>query len=85
MYLTRRILKTIFVILLLTINVWQIILPSIRKYLEHGILLEVSTDEFDGLVPPAITICRETSGRRSLKHKSKYYSCFLDRNKTAEG
>ena len=51
--------------------------------MEHGILEEVSTDEYDGLVSPAITICRETD-RRSFKLKSKMY-CFKDINRTVEG
>ena len=83
MYLPQKVAKIIFVILLLIINTWKIIIPSITKYLEHGILLEVSTDELDGLIPPAITICRETV-RRSHKLKPKNY-CFMDINKTVEG
>ena len=83
MYLPQKVSKIIFVTLLLIINAWIIIIPSIKKYLEHGILEEVSTDEYDGLVPPAITICRETD-RRSFKLKSKMY-CFMDINRTVEG
>ena len=64
MNLSKRIIKILFILLLLSINVWKIIIPSIDKYLEQGILIEVSTDELDGLIPPDITICRETSDRK---------------------
>ena len=65
----------------MSINVWKIIIPSIDKYLEQGILIEVSTDELNGLIPPDITICRETSDNKYIRKKeSPYYSCLTDMN-----
>ena len=81
MNLPKRIIKILFILLLLSINVWKIIIPSIEKYLEQGILIEVSTDELSGLIPPDITICRETSDRKyQRKFKSAYYFCLTDMN-----
>ena len=69
-----------------SINVWKIIIPSISKYLEGGILIEVSTEEVDGVIPPDITICRETSDRKyERKLKSLHYICLRDENKSSRG
>ena len=86
MNLAKRTIKTMFILLLLSINVWKIIIPSISKFLEGGILIEVSTEEVDGVIPPDITICRETSDRKFGRMlKSQHYMCLKDKNKSSRG
>ena len=41
-----------------TINTWLIVIPSIQKYLQRAIMVEVSTETLETLHAPAITFCR---------------------------
>ena len=50
-------IKIIFIIVLLVAYVYLMAWESISKYLEGGIMVEVSTAESNGLEAPAITIC----------------------------
>ena len=43
---------------MLLINILFISLPSIKKYLEKGIVIEVSTESLEDLPSPAFTISR---------------------------
>ena len=53
-----NILKMAFIFALLTTNYYLIAHESIKKYLEGGIVLEVSTKHSSGLKAPAVTIAR---------------------------
>ena len=54
----RKIIKTIFLLLMLFCNILWITLPSIVKYLEEAIVVEVSTKTLNTLQAPAVTFCR---------------------------
>ena len=58
MYSKENIFKIIFIFALLLINYYLIAKESIAKYLEGGIVIEVSTKQFSGLTAPAVTIAR---------------------------
>ena len=50
-------IKAILIILLMVANIYLMAWESINKYLEKGIMIEVSTESHDGLIAPAITFC----------------------------
>ena len=50
-------IKIIVIILLLIANFYLLAWPSISKYLQRGIMVEVTTEESTGLRAPAITVC----------------------------
>ena len=54
----RKILKTFFLLLMLFFNIVWITLPSIVKYLQEAIVVEVSTKTLNTLQAPAVTFCR---------------------------
>ena len=54
----RKIIKTIFLLLMLFFNIVWITLPSIVKYLQEAIVVEVSTKTLNTLKAPAVTFCR---------------------------
>ena len=56
--LTKRILKIISIFLLLLINLIYVSIPSINKYLDHGIVIEVSTASLNDVSSPAFTFSR---------------------------
>ena len=57
-HLINRFLKTVFVVSMLMINIIFISIPSIRKYFEYGIVIEVSSVTLNDLPSPAFTISR---------------------------
>ena len=54
-------IKIILIILLLAANFYLIAWDSLNKFLQRGIMLEVSTEHSDGLMSPAITFCASGS------------------------
>ena len=50
-------IKPILIILLLVANIYFIAWNSFTKYIQKGIVVEVSTEASNGLIAPAITIC----------------------------
>ena len=50
-------IKTTLILVLLLANIYLMAWESISKYLEKGIVIEVSTEETDGQTAPAITFC----------------------------
>ena len=54
----KTILKLFFVISMFTTNTWLFVLPSINKYLQGAIMVEVSTKSSEYLHAPAVTFCR---------------------------
>ena len=56
MKLLKGIKKLLFVFLLLASNIYLVAYDSILKYMQGGIVIEVSTKQLDGLTAPAITI-----------------------------
>ena len=54
----RRIFKFIFILSMFSFNIWQIVWPSIEKYLQKAIVVEVSTRKSDSVQAPAATFCR---------------------------
>ena len=54
----KTILKTTFILLMLLVDIWHIVLPSIQKYRQKAIVVEVSTTKSDSLLAPAATFCR---------------------------
>ena len=58
MLLTKSILKIIFISSMLLFNIWHIMRPCIIKYLEEGVMIEVSSKPSRSLQSPAITVSR---------------------------
>ena len=56
--INKRIVKIIFILFMLVVNLYFISLPSIRMYLDYGIVIEVSSVTVDDLPSPAFTISR---------------------------
>ena len=58
-FLSMQILKTftkiVFMITMLVINILYVAQPTIEKYLEKGIMIEVSTISPEYVVAPAVT------------------------------
>ena len=54
----KTILKITFIFSMLLLNIWHIVLPSIQKYRQKAIVIEVSTTKSDSLLAPAATFCR---------------------------
>ena len=54
----KTILKSFFVISMFTTQTWLFVLPSIHKYLQGAIMVEVSTESSEYLHAPAATFCR---------------------------
>ena len=50
--------KTVFAIIMLAINIRYVAQPTIEKYLEKGIMIEVSTISPEYVVAPAVTFIR---------------------------
>ena len=61
-FLSMQILKTftkiVFMITMLVINVLYVARPTIEKYLEKGIMIEVSTISPEYVVAPAVTFIK---------------------------
>lgn len=51
----RTLLKVTFILVMMIANIYLVTWQSISKYLESGVVIEVSTESTDGLVPPAVT------------------------------
>ena len=54
----RTLLKVAFILVMMIANIYLVTWQSISKYLESGVVIEVSTESTDGLVPPAVTFWR---------------------------
>ena len=55
MYKVKRIIKIIFILTMLVLNIIYVALPSIQKYLEEEIMIEVENISPENLDPPAIS------------------------------
>ena len=53
--------RRLFIIAVVLANFFLIALPIIEKFFDDGIVIEVSTKDEDGLLPPAITFCRRSA------------------------
>ena len=53
--------RRLFIIIVFLANIFIIALPIIEKFLADGVMIEVSTRDEDGLLPPAITFCRRSA------------------------
>ena len=53
--------RRLFIIAVVLANIFLIALPIIEKFFDDGIVIEVSTKDEDGLLPPAITFCRRST------------------------
>ena len=58
MFILLKLIKKLFVVIMLCLNVTYIAIPSIQKFLDKGIFIEVSTETPESLVFPAVTIAR---------------------------
>ena len=56
--LVKRIIKTLFILIMLVLNLLYVAGPLIKKYLESGIMFEESTVTQHNLVSPAVLIGR---------------------------
>ena len=54
----RTFTKIVFAIIMLAINIRYVAQPTIEKYLEKGIMIEVSTFSPEYVVAPAVTFTR---------------------------
>ena len=46
-------IRRLFILVVLLANIFIIALPIIKKFLDDGIMIEVSTKQENGLLPPA--------------------------------
>ena len=60
MQMLKTFSKTVFMITMLVINVLYVARPTIEKYLEKGIMIEVSTISPEYVVAPAVTFTRRS-------------------------
>ena len=58
MQMLKRMLKTIFMVIMLLVNILYVARPTIEKYLEKGIMIEVSTISPEYVVAPAVTFIK---------------------------
>ena len=58
MLLSTSILKICFISCMLLLNLWYIMKPCIFKYLDEGVMIEVSNKPSGSLQSPAITVSR---------------------------
>ena len=58
MLLTKTILKVVFISSLLFINIYYIVWPCTKRYLDYGVIIEVSYESLGSLTSPAISISR---------------------------
>ena len=54
-------IRRLFILVVLLANIFIIALPIIKKFLDDGIMIEVSTKQENGLLPPTISVCRRSS------------------------
>ena len=54
----KQMLQNLFILIMLCLNILFIAIPSIRKYLDGGVFIEVSVDTSEKIVFPAVTIAR---------------------------
>ena len=59
--ISRQTLLAVFIMIMFSANVYLVSYESIVKYLNGGIMIEVSTRSSEGLEAPAVTICRSGS------------------------
>ena len=58
MFILHKLIKKLFIVIMLCLNITYIAIPSIQKFLDKGIFIEVSTETPESLVFPAVTIAR---------------------------
>ena len=58
MFILHKLIKKLFVVIMLCLNITYIAIPSIQRFLNKGIFIEVSTETPESLVFPAVTIAR---------------------------
>ena len=51
------VVKVVFILLLLGAFLYLMARPSLDKFIQGGVMVEVSTDSTEGLIAPAITFC----------------------------
>ena len=56
--LVKRVIKTLFILIMLVLNLLYVAGPLIEKYLESGIMFEESTVSHQNLLSPAVLIGR---------------------------
>ena len=55
MYNAKMIIKITFILIMLVLNIIYVALPSIEKYLDEGVMIEVDNISPENLEPPAIS------------------------------
>ena len=58
MFLTKPILKGVFILSMLLINIWQISGPCTSRFLNYGVMIEVSSESPGSLLAPTLTVAR---------------------------
>ena len=53
-----QVVRKIFILIMLGVNIWFVAIPSIEKFLDQGIMIEVSTEKPERLVHPAVSFGR---------------------------
>ena len=53
-----QVVRNIFIVIMLGINILFVAIPSIEKFLDQGIMIEVSTEKPEKLVHPAVSFGR---------------------------
>jgi len=54
----KRMIKMVFMVSMLILNILYVARPTIEKYLEKGIMIEVSTVSPEYVVAPAVTFIK---------------------------
>ena len=57
-HLIQKFMKNLFIVTMLCLNIGFIAIPSIKRFLEQGIFIEVSTESPERLDFPSVTIAR---------------------------
>ena len=60
MQMLKRMIKIVFMVIMFIVNILYVALPAIEKYLEKGIMVEVSTVSLDHVVAPAVTFIQRS-------------------------
>ena len=54
----KSLFRIVFILLMFSLNMWLIVVPTLEKYLQRAIVVEVSSKPSDSLQAPAVTFCR---------------------------
>ena len=65
----KTLLKITFIVVMIIVNIYLVAWPSISKYLQGGVVIEVSTQSTEGLVPPAVSFRRSGLGLENRKYE----------------